>query len=68
MSLENWMNTRKIILLTEKREKLFDQLTQTNSNFHGKRAELYDTLSKMAHIKRGFAITLPENWGIVQIA
>lgn len=67
MSLENWMNTRKMILLTEKSEKLFDQLTQTN-NFQGKRAELYDTLSKMAHIKRGFVTIAPENWGIPMVA
>jgi hypothetical protein len=67
MSLENWMNTRKMILLSEKSEKLFDQLTQT-PNFHGKRAELYNTLSKMAHIKRGFVITMPENWGISMVA
>lgn len=61
------MNTRKMIILTEKSEKLFDQLTQT-PNFHGKRAELYDTLSRMAHIKRGFSVTLPENWGIPMVA
>ena len=67
MSLENWMDTRKVILLTEKRNQLFDQLPQTKK-FHKKRAELYDTLSRMAHIKRGLVVTMPENWGIPAIA
>lgn len=67
MSLENWMNTRKIILLTEKTEKLFNLLPQT-PNFHGKRAELYDTLSKMASIKRGFVANVTDNFGVPMIA
>ncbi len=61
------MSTRKMILLSEKTEKLFDQLTQT-PNFHGKRAELYDTLSKMAFIKRGFVASVVDNFGVPMIA
>ncbi len=61
------MNTRKMILLTEKTEKLFDLLPQTG-NFHGKRAELYDTLSKMAYIKRGFIAHVADNFGVPMIS
>ena len=53
MSLENWMETRKLILLREKREHLFEKLPQT-LDFHAARAELYKTLSRIENQKRKY--------------
>lgn len=51
MSLETWMHTRKIILLAEKKERLFTQLPNAE-DYRATRIELYDTLSRMAEYKR----------------
>ncbi len=67
MSLEQWMNTRKMILLTEKSHQLFGKLPQA-LDFRGTRAELYDTLSKMANYKRQLVVAMPEHWGIPMVA
>ncbi len=51
MSLENWMNTRKIVLLNEKQEKLFTALPQAE-DFRYMRNELYDVLARIHQYRR----------------
>lgn len=51
MSLENWMENRKLILLNEKREQLFARLPYA-PNFHLARANLYDVLTRIETQKR----------------
>lgn len=52
MSLTNWMENRKLILLNEKRENLFARLPYA-PNFHLARANLYDVLTRIEIQKRG---------------
>lgn len=51
MTLQTWMETRKMILLTEKRNILFTALPKA-PNFNFKRKELYDVLSRIEQYKR----------------
>ncbi len=67
MSLENWMETRKIILLKEKKEKLFQTLPRT-PDFHAARAELYKLLSRIEHEERGILNETPFKHGVPMVA
>lgn len=51
MSLETWMNTRKLVLLNEKQEKLFTALP-TTEDFRYARNELYDVLARIHQHRR----------------
>ncbi|MEK6970291.1 MAG: hypothetical protein AABW68_01195 [archaeon] len=51
MSLSNWMENRKLVLLNEKREHLFSHLPHA-PDFHLARAALYDVLSRIESRKR----------------
>jgi hypothetical protein len=68
MSLETWMDTRKLILLNEKKDHLFAQLPRA-PHFRALRAELYHTLTRIERQKRAYGETNPANaWNIPIVA
>lgn len=56
MTLETWMNSRKVVLLTERREALFQQVRKSQ-DFHRTRAALFDTLTRIEQYKRAEVVS-----------
>ena len=51
MTLETWMNNRKVVLLHQRKEVLFQQVRKSQ-DFHRTRAALFDTLTRIEQYKR----------------
>jgi hypothetical protein len=64
---ENWMTNRKLVLLNQRKEKLFKGLKQT-PEFRLQRSRLFETLSKIEYYKKEDTASPPISLEIPLIA